>query len=147
MKMNILRHNLFLMIIGLIVFSIGCAGQVEEKQEDPAPEMVKPPPPPKSLAPGRAIIHAQLLNIANMETHFNCIVKVEKVIGYGMSTKPIGNKTDLSLYISTKQTDIINFLEKGTSSEKYEFTLEQEALMDVSSSQSRWRVLKVTEVR
>jgi hypothetical protein len=143
---NIRAKSLWFYILSVaIVFGFGCAGQVEEKQQQPDTEVNKMPPPavePK-LPPGRAKIEARMIELNEVKNHFNCIIKVNKVLGYGMATKPIGKGTEISLQISNDEKDLIKLLSEGTREEKYEFTVEQEQMVD---NQLRYRAVKVKKI-
>jgi hypothetical protein len=131
----------------IFILMFGCAGQVEEKQESTEKKAVKPPPPTNSrLAPGTAIVEARLLSFNEEEDHFVCQIKIEKALRYGSSTKPLGRGTELKLYISTAQTDLIKTLSEGTLEQKYEFTVIQEQVVNMSSGKSIWKVLKVKKI-
>ena len=127
-----------------IVFYVGCAGPAEEKQEITERETVKMPPVRQNtLSPGTAKIEAHIIKMAKENNYHNCIIIVEKVLGYGMSTKPIGKGTEISLQISNNDKDLINLLSEGTREEKYEFTVEQEQMVD---NQLRCRAVKVKKI-
>jgi hypothetical protein len=136
-----ISRNLIRLFFVILVITIGCAGQVEEKQMDSKSETNQPPPPPKSLAPGTAIIEAQVVSVTETDSDIQCKVKVHKVLRYGSSTKPIANKSELNLHISKSQTDLIKLVSEGTLNENYEFTVEQVQLLNMPSGQSQWNVL------
>jgi len=143
---NIQLKSLWLYIISVaIIFGTGCAGQVEEKQEQSDIEVnnVPPPPPESKLAPGTAKIEARMMELNEVNNQFNCIIKVNKVLGYGMATKPIGKGTEISLQISNDEIDLLKLLSDGTGEEKYEFTVEQEQMVD---NQLRYRAVKVKKI-
>ena len=137
--------NLLLVIFVTFVITVGCAGQVEEKQEDTETEVIKPPPPPKSLAPGTAIVEARLMNFNKIDDHFECMIVVDKVLRYGSSTKPIGKGTELNLHISKVQSDVIKLLSEGTLEQNYEFIVEQQEVVNIPSGTSMWKALKVSK--
>jgi hypothetical protein len=127
-----------------IVFCVGCAGPAEEKQEISETETIKMPTPPQNkLAPGTAKIEARMIEMNKEKNHYTCIIKVEKVLGYGMATRPIGKGSEISLQISNDEEDLINLLSEGTMEQKYEFTVQQEEMVDMPSNQLKWKALKV----
>ena len=127
-----------------IVFYIGCAGTSEEKQEVPETKPINMPiPPQNNLAPGTAKIEAQIIKMENENNHILCIFRVNKVLGYGMSTKPIGKGMEISLNILNDQEDLIKLLSEGTMEQKYELTVEQEQLVD---NQLKWRAVRVEKI-
>ncbi len=127
-----------------IVFCVGCAGPAEEKQEISEIETIKRPTPPQNkLAPGTAKIEARMIGMNKENNHYSCIIKVEKVLGYGMATRPIGKGSKITLQISNDEEDLIKLLSGGTMEQKYEFTVQQEEMVDMPSNQLRWRALKV----
>jgi hypothetical protein len=142
---NILPNwSWFYILYVFIVFFAGCAGPAEEKQEITETETVKMPPPRQNkLAPGTVKVEARMIKMNKENSHYNCIIKLEKVLGYGMSTKPIGKGTEIYLQISNNENDLINLLLEGTSEEKYEFTVVQEQMVD---NQLRYRVVKVKKI-
>lgn len=127
-----------------IIFCVGCAGPAEEKQEISETETIKMPTPPQNkLAPGTAKIEARMIEMNKGKNHYTCIIKVEKVLGYGMTTRPIGKGSEISLQISNDEQDLINLLSGGTMEQKYEFTVQQEEMVDMPSDQLRWKAIKV----
>ncbi len=125
-----------------VFYFLGCAGPAEEKQEVSDTETIKMPTPPKNkLAPGTAKIEARVIEMIKEINHYTCIIKVEKVLGYGMATKPIGRGSEIFLQISNDQEDLIKLLSDGTMTQKYEFTVQQEEMVDMPSNQLRWKAL------
>ncbi len=142
---NILpKWSWFYILYMSFVFCVGCAGPAEEKQEISETETIKMPTPPQNkLAPGTAKIEARMIEMNKGKNHYTCIIKVEKVLGYGMTTRPIGKGSEISLQISNDEEDLINLLSEGTMEQKYEFTVQQEEMVNMPSSQLRWKALKV----
>ncbi len=142
---NILpKWSWFYILYMSVVFCVGCAGPAEEKQEISETETIKMPTPPQNkLAPGTAKIEARMIEMNKKKNHYTCIIKVEKVLGYGMTTRPIGKGSEISLQISNDEEDLINLLSEGTMEQKYEFTVQQEEMVNMPSSQLRWKALKV----
>ena len=60
-----------------------------------------------------------------------------------MATRPIGKGSEISLQISNDEEDLINLLSEGTMEQKYEFTVQQEEMVNIPSNQLRWKALKV----
>ena len=81
-----------------------------------------------------------------MDNYFDCVVKVEKVLRYGSSTKPIGKGTELKLYFTFEQKNLIDLIDEGTSTQHYEFTVEQETMVNEPSNQLKYRVLNINNV-
>jgi len=127
-----------------LTFYLGCAGTSEEKQEIPETKPVNMPVPPQNkLDPGSAKIEAHLKKMEEDTNHHNFIFIVDKVLGYGMSTKPIGKGSEISLQISHDEEDLIQTLSEGTMEQKYELTVEQEQMVD---NQLKWRAIKVKKI-
>ncbi len=138
------KWSWFYILYVLIIFCVGCAGPAEEKQEISETETIKMPTPPQNkLAPGTAKIEARMIEMNKGKNHYTCIIKVEKVLGYGMTTRPIGKGSEISLQISNDEEDLINLLSEGTMEQKYEFTVQQEEMVNMPSNQLRWKALKV----
>jgi hypothetical protein len=129
----------------LVVLFIGCAGSGEEKQETTETESIKMPSPRAKLAPGTAKVEAKILDMKKENNYYICIIKVEKVLSYGMSTRPIGKGSEISLHILSNEEDFINMLSEGTLGQKYEFSLEQELKLNMSDNQMGWKAIKVKE--
>jgi hypothetical protein len=150
--MQNMTRIIILYILPVIFFLIfhnitGCAGKIEEKPVNPESGKVNPPQPNKSMPPGTARIEAQLIDLSKKENQIECIVKVEKVLQYGGSVKPIGRGTHLTLIILKEQDDLINILDRGTLKQKYEFTVEQEEVVNISSRQVKWRALGIHDLK
>jgi hypothetical protein len=127
---------------------VGCAGRVDEKNAIQETEVSKSPPPPnENLAPGTANIEASVINFSGQNNHIECIVKIEKVLNYGMSTKPIGKGTELKLHISSDQPDLIKILSGETLEQKYEFTVEQIEMINMPSSQFVYKALRIRKIQ
>ncbi len=144
---NILpKWSWFYLLYMPVVFCVGCAGPAEEKQEVSDTEMIKIPTPPQNkLAPGTAKIEARMIKMNKGKNHYTCIIKVEKVLGYGMATRPIGKGSEISLQISYDQEDLIILLSDGTMEQKYEFTVQQEEILGMPSNQLRWKALNINK--
>jgi hypothetical protein len=143
---KLIKWDLFNITLIIFIIFVGCAGQVEEKQENSENEVIKPPPPPANqLAPGTAKVEAQIINFTELDNHFECIIKVEKVLRYGRTTKPIGKGTELILHISKAQSDLIKLLSNGTSEQKYEFIVEQAEVVIMPSGQSMWKAIEASK--
>lgn len=142
---NILpKWSWFYILYMFIVFCVGCAGPAEEKQEISETETIKMPIPPQNkLAPGTAKIEARMIEMNKGKNHYTCIIKVEKVLGYGMATRPIGKGSEISLQISNDEEDLIKLLSDGTMEQKYEFIVQQEEMVNMPSNQLKWKALKV----
>jgi hypothetical protein len=141
--------SFILPVILLLLFcsNTGCASQIEERQVNSNSGKVSPPPPSKSLPPGTARIKGQLIKMNKQENHIDCLVKVERVLQYGSSVKPIGSGTQLILAISGEQIDLINILAEGTLKKKYEFIIEQEEVISNSSRQLQWKALGIFDIQ
>ena len=147
MKVIIFFRILPFILVLLFVNISGCAGQIEEKQENSGSGKVGPPPPSKSLPPGIARIEAQLIELNKNEDYIECIIKVEKVLQYGRSVKPIGSGTQLTLFVSNEYNDLLNILTEGTLKQKYEFTVEQEEVAGISSRQVKWKTIDIRDLQ
>jgi len=140
------KWSWFYILYAPVVFYVGCAGPAEEKQEISKTETIKMPRPPQNkLAPGTAKIEARMIEMNKGKNHYTCIIKVEKVLGYGMATKPIGRGSEISLQISIDQESLIKLLSDGTMKQKYEFTVQQEEMVDMPSDQLRWKALNINK--
>ena len=127
--------------LGLVVFFIGCTGHAKEKDEVQGTDPIKMPIPPENkLSPGMAQIEAHLLKMEKVNGYYKSVIKVEKVLAYGMSTKPIGKDSEIVLKIAQDEVDLINLFGEGTIEQKYVLTVEQEQLVD---NQVMWRAVKV----
>lgn len=144
-KMEILYIVLFL----TSMFFMACAAQVEEKQEKSESEsqVPSPPPPNQSLDPGTARIEATLLNFSEMDHYYECNVKVEKVLNYGRSTKPIARGNELKLQVSKDQGNFVNIFSEGTLQQKFEFTVVQEEIINLSSKHIIWKAVHISGVQ
>jgi len=150
--MQHLKKIIFLYILPVILVLLffnftGCVGQKKEKQVNSESGKMGPPPPSKSLPPGTARIEAQLIELNKNEDHIKCMIIVEKVLQYGRSVKPIGTGTQLILFVSSEQNDILNFLDEGTLKQKYEFIVEQEEVAGISSRQVKWKIIDIRDVQ
>ena len=138
------KWSWFFILNVFAVFYLGCIGSAGEKKEVSETEQMEMPIPPQNkLAPGTAKIEVHLMTMEKDNSHYNCILKVDKVLGYGMSTKPIGKGTEISLQISNDEEDFIKLLSEGTMEQKYELTVEQEQMVD---NQLRWRAIKILKL-
>jgi len=134
----------FWILIVLLIFSFGCGGVVKEKDDDQERDTIKIPiTPTNKLSPGKAQIEAYCLAIEKDDNYYKCIFKVEKVLGYGMSTKPIGKGSEIFLNLTQDEVDVINLLSEGAMEQKYVLTVEQEQLVD---NQMKWRAVQVSEI-
>ena len=145
-KIHYLRI-LFIFLSVSFITHLGCAGQVEDKQEIPESKMPdKPLPPMNELPPGTAKLEAYMID-SNVEAeHFDCIIKVEKVLSYGRGAKPIGKGKEVLLQIPKDKTEVINLLSEGTLDQKFEFVVEQEQIVNMPATELRWRILEVRKI-
>lgn len=127
-----------------LTFYLGCAGTSEDNQEVGETKPVNMPIPTQNkLAPGTAKIEAHIEKMAEDNNYYNYILIVDKVLGYGMSTKPIGKGSEISLHISHDEEDLIKSLSEGTMEQKYELTVEQVQMVD---NQLKWRAIEVKKI-
>jgi hypothetical protein len=138
------KWSWFSILYVFLVLYLGCAGTSEEKQEVQETNPTNMPKLPQNkLAPGTAKIVAHMIKIEKEDNLHTCIFKVDKVLGYGMSTKPIGRGTEISLAILNDREDLINLLSDGTLEQKYELTVEQELMVD---NQLKWKSVRIEKI-
>jgi hypothetical protein len=134
-------HILFLFIV---VSTSGCTGSAEKKQEIIDTATINMPAQTQTkLAPGTTKIEGSVIKMIKSNNHYNCIIRVEKVLGYGMSAKPLPKGREISVYLLTTEENLIKLLSEGTMEQKYELTVEQEQMVD---NKLEWRVLKVNKI-
>lgn len=65
--------------------------------------MPKPEPPPPGLPPGEAKVEGEIVEVENQtngRASFYVRIRVDRVLGYGASTPPIGTADTLNVFIS-----------------------------------------------
>ena len=142
-KKRILLIKVVLFFTAVLLILNGCAGSSEngKKTEDLSPvSKPLPPDPQKKLAPGTARIEAILLGTNEQDNNTSCVLRVEKVLGYGMATRPVGVGTELTV-------DMTGFKSKTFSEDKkdqkYILIIQQQENLSLSSAKSTWRALKI----
>jgi hypothetical protein len=133
-------------IVLVIFFFIGCAGQVKENEEIPDSKIQNTPPPPtKKLAPGTAKIEAKIVELNEEKNFYRCVIKVERVLGYGMATKPIGKGTEIPLQFSKDESKTVKAFSEGTLDQLFELIVLQEEMVGLASKELRWSIIKINK--
>ena len=145
LRIKIINRITWLMIYGIYVFLVcmnfNCAASGEKGQEISTKEPIKMIPPDQTkLAPGMAKIEGIVVSMFKSSDHYDCVIKVDKVLGYGMATKPIGKGTEIALTIQNNEENLIKLLSEETVEQKYEFILEWEQMVD---NQYRWKAINI----
>lgn len=125
----------------VVCMSFSCAASGEKGQEMTTKEPIKMISPDQTqLAPGMTKIEGIVVGMFKRSDHYNCVIKVEKVLGYGMATKPIGKGTEIAITIQNNEEELIKRLSGATVDQKYEFILEREQMVD---NQYQWKAITV----
>jgi len=141
---NINSFRIYIFFVFIAFLTIHCTGTAEKKQENnEATNRERSIPSPTKLAPGTIKIEASVITMIKKNNHYDCIIKVEKVLGYGMATKPLPNGSEINLNLANSGEEFIKLLEEGTMKQKYELTIEQEQMAD---NQVQWRALQIKKL-
>jgi hypothetical protein len=135
---------LYIFFVYIVCLNIGCTGHAENKQEnnqttDDRMSILSQ----AKLAPGTIKVEASVIKMKKINNHFTCIIKVEKVLGYGMATKPVPKGSEINLNLTNSREELIKLLSEGTMQQKYELTIEQERMAD---NQLQWRALQIKKI-
>ncbi len=102
--------NYFYSVIPIVasLLLVGCAASKKRKQEKAAAEMAAAPPPPPasvSLAPGAAHIIAEIIDTVPANQGYHCGLVVKAVHGYGSSTPPLPEGSEIVVMIGQQFLD------------------------------------------
>lgn len=97
-----------LLIIASLLL-VGCAGSKKRKQEKAAASEVMAthpaPPPSVGLAPGAAHIRAEIIETLPAGQSYHCRLIVKAVHGYGSSTPPLPEGSEIVVLINQQFLD------------------------------------------
>jgi hypothetical protein len=131
-------------IVFLFLIFPGCSSSGSKSEQEAVEESAAAPPPPvNKLAPGTAKIEAMIVDMNEVEKKYVCKVEVKGVLGYGMSTKPIGQSSILTVSLSKNAEKIVEIVETGSSNQVYIMTIQQQEQMGMSTNDIQWRALQV----
>ena len=120
----------------------GCAGSSEngQKTEDVTPvNKPRPPDPQKKLAPGTVQVEAVLLSKSTADKNTRFVIRIEKVLGYGMATRPVGVGTEITVDMAGFNSEKLSEDKKD---QKYILTIQQQENLNLSPAPNTWRGLK-----
>jgi len=144
-NININSLWIFILFVIIVFFNFSCAGPAEEKQEKNETTKIKMPLPSQTkLAPGTLKVKSSVIKMIKKNNHYNCIIRVEKILGYGMAAKPVAKGSEINLNLTNSGEDLIKLLSEGTMDQKYELIIEQEQMVD---NQLEWRALQVKKIQ
>ena len=89
---------LIFLVMGIQACSSSRNSSAQEHKTTSAPHALQPAP--ATLAPGMARIVAMPIAIHKQESKILCILKVDKIIGYGMSTPSVTVKSEIQTDLS-----------------------------------------------
>lgn len=102
-----------------------------------------PPSPQKKLAPGTIKVETILVDIKEEENNTSCVMRVEKVLGYGMATRPVGVGIEIPVDLQGYDSEDLS---KNSKDQKYIMIIQQQENMSISSTKSSWRALKLQKI-
>ena len=147
-KNNIINNNrnlfgtIAIFFTAILIIFNGCAGSSENHQKTEDLNQVNkplPPDPQKKLAPGTARIEAILLGTHEQDNSTSFVLRVEKVLGYGMATRPVGVGTELTVDMAGFKSETFS---EDKNDQKYILIIQQQENLSLSSARSTWRALK-----
>lgn len=104
-----MNYFYFFVLIVASLLLVGCAASKKRKQEKAAAEMaaLPPAPPPASisLSPGAAHIIAEIIDTVPANKGYHCRLIVKAVHGYGSSTPPLPEGSEIVVMIGQQFLD------------------------------------------